>query len=557
MRVKDTQGGLTAMSVAGNHVVLLGWDMPEADVRALGILGFSISRLREEDGELIWMPGMKTFESVDPVPDPGVQVSSFRHPFQTFQWADYTVSPGKTYTYRIVARTGPPHQLGDGPSLPLKVTTQVTDQGKHAVFFNRGAIASQEYARRFQNQSPDIVGQAAFDWLSRGLVEGLEAFIGAAGHGSELHGAFFEFKNDRIYAALKSAKIRGATIRIIYDGDDQLEKNLEHLENSGIKSLTKARSNSGGFAHNKFLVLSNNGVAEEVWTGSTNLSQNGIFGHSNNAHIVRDATIAGQYRSYWDKLFADRTLKPTAIAVEAMNLAPPQPWDDETEVVFSPRRSLQALDWYAQIAGNPPRPLFATFAFGMDDRFVSIYDQADGVLRFALMEKKGNGKKFKIQAAQIDKLRQLPNVVVSVGNKVMLNNFDRWLSEIDRITDEAHVLYVHTKYMLIDPLGNDPVVLIGSANFSEASTNKNDENMLIIKGNKDVADIYIGEFMRLFSHYAFRESLTFKSAQGPAAVKRKFLKENVSWIDGEAPGRSYYAPGRDRALRRKYFSGQQ
>ena len=225
--------------------------------------------------------------------------------------------------------------------------------------------------------------------------------------------------------------------------------------------------------------------------------------------------------------------------------------------IFSPRRDLHALDWYAELAGGAQRALFTTFAFGMNERFVQVYDRHDAVLRFALMEKKGNGKTFKEQAAQIDRIRRRPNTVVSVGNKVDLNNFDRWLQEIDRIVAEAHVLYIHTKYMLIDPLGPQPIVIVGSANFSKASTDTNDENMLVIRGNQAIADIYLGEFMRLFSHYAFRESLKFKETLSAAsALKRKHLVETADWIDGDKPSAGYYQPGTDRALRRVYFSGQ-
>ncbi len=56
-----------------------------------------------------------------------------------------------------------------------------------------------------------------------------------------------------------------------------------------------------------------------------------------------------------------------------------------------------------------------------------------------------------------------------------------------------------------NPLGTNPLVVSGSANFSEASTTDNDENMLIIRGNPRVADIYLGEFMRLYRHFAFRD----------------------------------------------------
>jgi phosphatidylserine/phosphatidylglycerophosphate/cardiolipin synthase-like enzyme len=152
----------------------------------------------------------------------------------------------------------------------------------------------------------------------------------------------------------------------------------------------------------------------------------------------------------------------------------------------------------------------------------------------------------------VDRIRRRPNTTVAVGAHIEINAFDRWLAEVDRAVDEAHVLYVHTKYMLIDPLGADPVVVVGSANFSKASTDTNDENMLVIRGNREVADVYFGEFMRLFSHYAFRESLKFKGVTSPAqALKRKHLREDTSWI-----AEGYFKAGSDRFLRRRYFSGQ-
>jgi PLD-like domain len=312
---------------------------------------------------------MKTFETVEPNPEPGALVTSFRHPIQSFQWSDYTVSPDKAYTYRVIARTGTPTALADGPSVNLDVRTERVDLGKHAVFFNRGAIASQEYARRFFNMKPDEIGQPAFDWLSRGLVEGIEAFIAQAGAGDELRGAFFEFKNSRIYDALKAARKRGAKIKILYDGDTQRESNEEALEGKGLNAMVKARTRSGQFAHNKFLVLRRGGTSEEVLTGSTNLSQNGIFGHSNNVHIVRDPDIAEIYHQYWLTLDKDLTKGKTAKVNDVATPAPPQqPSSDEVVAVFSPRSTLDALDWYAKLAGDAERALFTTFAFGMSLR---------------------------------------------------------------------------------------------------------------------------------------------------------------------------------------------
>ena len=61
--------------------------------------------------------------------------------------------------------------------------------------------------------------------------------------------------------------------------------------------------------------------------------------------------------------------------------------------------------------------------------------------------------------------------------------------------------WIHTKFMLIDPLGPKPLTLTGSANWSVPSVTDNDENVLVIRGDKRVADIYFGEFMRLFAHH--------------------------------------------------------
>src|SRR5262249_18767715 len=59
----------------------------------------------------------------------------------------------------------------------------------------------------------------------------------------------------------------------------------------------------------------------------------------------------------------------------------------------------------------------------------------------------------------------------------------------------------------VDPLGDDPIVVTGTANFSAPSQCANDENMLVIRGNTRVADIYFGEFMRIFDHFIRATSL--------------------------------------------------
>jgi len=564
MRVQKTQGMVRGRAIAGNRVVALGWDMAKSEITRRDVLGFAIERTRRRDGEVAFLKGLKTFKSVTRDPGPGVKVSSRDHPFQGFQWCDWSVSPGESYSYRVVARTGTPRSLKDGPAVTFDVTAEKDDVGKHSVYFNRGAVASQAYADRFQNRPPDKIGQAAWDWLSHGLVEALERFLGQAGEGDEIHGAIFEFKHPRVYAALKAAKKRKVKIFVIYDGSTQGKANREALDDEGVfswlpeASHLRARLHSGRYAHNKFFVLSRGEVPREVWTGSTNLSTNGIFGHSNNAHVVRDQRVARAFKEYWNRLWEDPTRKDLAADDAEATPAPPNPWNAETTPIFSPQSDTSALEWYAQLPLEH-KPLFMTFAFGMNDLFVPIYERDDGVMRFALMEKKGNGRAIKEQAKVINRIRRLPNVVVAVGDAIDEDNaFDRWLAERTTVTTDVHVRFVHTKYMLVDPLGDDPVIVVGSANFSKASCDTNDENMLVIKGNRDLADIYFGEFMRLHVHYAYRESLHFPRRPGEEddyAAHRKYLVESSDWIEGEKPGQGYFDKGSPRAIRRAFFAG--
>lgn len=163
----------------------------------------------------------------------------------------------------------------------------------------------------------------------------------------------------------------------------------------------------------------------------------------------------------------------------------------------------------------------------------------------ALMEKATrpmeDGPQKTAEEQKIQNLRNVKENVFAIGDLIRVNTLDGWVKE--RLTGlNTNVRYVHNKFMLVDPLGNDPVVVCGSANFSEASTHSNDENMLVIRGNKRVADIYMGEYMRLFSHFSFRESLKWRSPNDPP----KPLRTDNWWADSFG--------NTERSARREYFS---
>ncbi|NEI06152.1 hypothetical protein GUK34_15115 [Rhizobium leguminosarum] len=559
MRKKVSSDGITVNAIGGSYVVLLGWTIDEP--KRAGLRGFAIRRTDFQEEEVYWMKGSKTFETVQPHPAPGEQFSSLSHPFQSFQWADYSAKPDRDYEYEIVALYGQPARLQRDGSVKVRVHTEAVAAQDHSVFFNRGSPATQEYARRFQNKLPSKAGPGAYEWLSRGLLESILAFIARAqGAGWSLKGAFYEFQWPAVLNEIAAAKDRGVEVSIIFDDIESetgpWEKNEKAISDAGLTQVCKQRQN-GKLMHNKFLVLSKDNAPQALLFGSTNLTENGIFGHANCVHIIEGAEPASTYLQYFEDLFDDPEITRGSgyeAANETLTPAPVQLGPQSDTPVFSPRPDLDALDWYADLAGKAQKGLFMTFAFGMHQSFADVFLKHDDILRMALMEKEWNGRNKEAQIEKIRRLQALPNVVIAVGNRIPLSGFDQWLGEMDRGSARVNVHWVHTKFMLVDPMSDDPIIVTGSANFSKASTDTNDENMVVIRGNRRVADIYLGEFFRLHSHYAFRQAVNIYLQKHPGAspedFERRFLIEDRDWTA------DYFTPGdrNARFARRVYFS---
>jgi phosphatidylserine/phosphatidylglycerophosphate/cardiolipin synthase-like enzyme len=547
MRIRKTQGRLTVKAVAGTYVVMLNMDLPEADCE--GLQGFAVHRTDHNEGEAYWLEGTKLFKSVPVDFLPGEKVSTNDHPIQGFTWSDYSAKPGYRYTYRVVAKYGEPGALTDGASVELNVKTEAEEDGVHDIYFNRGSAASQEYTRRFHDQSPNDVGQPAFTWLSRGLHEALISFTESATDNTwALRVAAYEFTEKSFLKALKEADERGVDVKIIYHARERVSEktsgagkttttqtghNRAAVAAMGIQALcTERLAAPQDISHNKFIVLLKDGQPKAVLTGSTNFSVGGIFGHSNVVHVVEDERTAKAFLRYWEQLLADpgkATLGPDLTADYTLPIAlPPK----KTTTVFSPRAETDALTYYTRLAAGAKEGLFMTFAFGMHESFQEVYKNGTAGIRFALMDKQVLPRKDKVKEEEerqkIITLRKKKENRFAIGADLQLNALEHWLAE-KRFNMNPNVKYLHTKYMLIDPLGDDPIVVTGSANFSNASCVDNDENMLVIRGDKRVADVYLGEFMRLYNHYAFRDWLKSELDKGHEVSVVEFLDETKTW----------------------------
>ena len=522
MRTSKTNQGLKVNAIAGTYVVTLGFDL--AKTKCKGLLGFSILR-SDENGVAKFLEGMKCFAETDPGFPAGAQYPTNKQPIQIFQWADYSAEPGKSYTYTVTALKGTPKKLKPFAACSVTVITESPEGGDQDIYFNRGTAASQEYERRFGDVAPDKVkDNKAFEWLSRGLYEAMTAFITSCKPGKHsLRIAAYEFNYEPLLQVISNTIKAGVDIQIIYDAKGEIPgvNNTALVNKFGLTShSTKRTSTPSAISHNKFIVKLDKNKPIAVWTGGTNFSDGGIFGHSNVAHVVEQAATAALYLQYWEQLKKDPDNKTLPTLVEGISSIPPLILPKGTSVLFSPRTSLDALKYYGDLALSAKDALFMTFAFGMNKTFKDVYRNSLAPFRLALLEKKTRPYRKTEEAAkladeqEIQELRNKPENIFSIGDFIRTNEFDGWVKE--RLTGlNGNVNYVHNKFMLIDPLSNDPIVIGGSANFSDASTNKNDENMLLVRGNKRVADIYFGEFVRLFSHFSFRESLKFRKPGNP------------------------------------------
>lgn len=557
MKNRKRANGVTVNAIAGTRVVFLGLDLAES--HHAGCLGFAIRRHDPVSGELTWLRGMKTFADTDPGVGPAGYVSTFAHPIQSFWWADYEVLPGHEYTYEVVPRYGTPAALTSGRSVSVTVTTEleITDASPHSVYFNRGAIASQEYARDFKDILPrNLTGEAqvaAYRYLSHGLVEALLAFIARAeGPGWALHGAVYEFNWLPVLKALGEAAERKAEVAIVYDAipgkTGPKAASTAKIQEAGIGALCTPRTH-GKIMHNKFLVLSKDGAPVAVWTGSTNISENGIFGHLNVGHAVEDPATAQKYLDYWTELAGDPLPAATKAWVDEHDPPPAaskRKWPAPLSTVFSPHDDDAILDRYAEVAGEAKEALCMTFAFGMNDLFKAVYRRKDATLRMALMEDYGTNQNRKTETPKIKALQKQANVVISLGGSIPANGFDGWVAESTGITN--NVQWVHTKFLLADPLSKSPTVITGSANFSGASVDTNDENMLVIRHDTRVADIYFTEYMRLFAHYGFREAVAIAVANHETFQPKHLKTSTAEWLP------PYFDADDDRDRRRRYFS---
>ncbi len=550
---------LTARAYANNTVVFLAW---QYDGEIPGCLGFRIIRTNVTTGRREVLPAWVGFTGQD---NPHWQHrDTGAWPVQKFTWRDLTPEPGITYTYEITPMfnnaAGDLTQplVADNTPANVLVTNSVQlihvfSRGLITACFTNGILSTQFLAHTLdqipggaEHQKSAFLdqvkqpGNALRLKMAGDVLPLMETLLDRAKNtpGSHLYAAIYELTDTELISRLKD----NAAVHLILtntgpdDAENKPARELLHASTIGEiidRDVHKLGSNIG---HNKFMVyVAPDGTPEAVFTGSTNWTPNGLCAQSNNALLIEDPTVAKAYYDYWFRLKADNALmgpvlrqadgtpgiSKKAMGVDGTNLT----------VWFSPNTALA----HRPSHGPSPEPVDIGEVF-------QLMEAADKVILFAVFEPGFSSvvsKALELQKTSATSEKPLlvrgvvstpaalpqpdqtnaPAAVLSKPNSAVTlvgagNLTDPIVVPATAIKDpvgafEKELLsagnaIVHDKIVVIDPLGTDPIVVTGSHNLGYKASYENDENLLIFRGNRELAIAYAVHVLDLYDHYRFR-----------------------------------------------------
>jgi phosphatidylserine/phosphatidylglycerophosphate/cardiolipin synthase-like enzyme len=568
MKASASNDGLTVRLIAGTHVVLIAIDL--AEEKRAGCLGFTIIKTTlTYKGAPIAAAQQKKYPLFtdlrfpkDPSDADGVPSTMDRSPLQGFRYGDYGAHPGETYQYQVIAQYGTWNHLQPGAIVQAQVTTEDQSSSNNSVFFNRGAAASLAYNREFNNIDPDkitdpVKQQQAYAWLSHGLEEAILAYVAQATDSTfGLHAAIYEFQKPNLLQGLQDAINRGVKVQVVYHHrranpkDDTWSKNDAAIHAKGLEGLAavckpRQANPKDAISHNKFVVLLKDNNPVSVWTGSTNWTDGAIYGQLNVGHAIYDPSTAAIYDQYWQELYADAAHIPLTAGNAALSpiVAPPAiPAGPSITPIFSPQSNENMLDLYALICSQA-KQLLVCAPFELAPQILDTFktNPPANTAHFIMIDK--DGSLGDAQSVRLIEGEADNEVSIAMTRPGPLHDFQNKLLA-GHESYHHNGVHIHSKIIVADPLSDDPIIVTGSANFSNGSTLKNDENSLIIRGNTHAADIYTTEFMRMFDHYRIRDN-----ENKPNAPKQVGLAEDDRW---SAP---FYDQTTKNPLIRQLFAG--
>jgi PLD-like domain len=558
---------LAAAAYCNGDDVFLAWTLPRTD----GCWGVAIWRdvkraSGETDADFIW--NYTGFEG-DPV-TPGEHRRSSEWPFQRYTWTDHGVGQGDRVSYTLTPLLKSAQGLAPDTDAaasvgPLLVTAHAT--GGIYAYFNRGLLLSQFMTRRL----PPHFTKADLVKLKKHLeheTDDLRAFLAgqlgarliellddAKQNGWHVYAALYELDDDalieRLQALGKKAHVvlaNGSKKKRGEDGNGRAAAEL-----TGVVDLTRRMLWSEGLGHNKFLVLAQSPTKPlAVWTGSTNWATTGLCTQLNNGIVIEDDALAAVYLQQWQLLRDDHLVDSHGLerhfgpALTAANDEPKKisAGSKHWTVWFTRTSAGQDLEAAMELINAAEEAiLFLMFEPGasglrqvVEARLSPASPHHDaglyihGVVNTLNPPKPGK----KPQTVTVDLVSR--GTDKSFGLKIVepegIHDLPGWATEVTRrdfILGQGGVIghaIVHSKVLVLDPFTR-PVVITGSHNFSLPASNANDENLLIVKGNKTVAERYAVNIMSAYQHYRWRAYVRECAEQGRSPWRG--LRKSADW----------------------------
>ena len=337
--------------------------------------------------------------------------------------------------------------------------------------------------------------------------------------------------------------------------EDADAENRANLKAAGVNVIDRILG-KGSIPHNKFMVLNQNGGPVAVLTGSTNWTSTGLCTQTNNTLVIESADVAKQYIAYWNQLKADvdaaegdqkKLQSPTLRASDHKN-------NDNSisshislgggvtvEVMFSPNTNhplasppketpndMQRV--FDLINGAKQAVLFLAFDPGnnsiLDAAGRALAKNPDLFVRGALTssQRASNFSAALHQGDEADQHDRAAGVTVvgepgkprKKGAKVPALPPDFRAVPAGAITkDDAFGAFeeelakfgfaiIHNKIVVIDPFSDNCTVITGSHNLGYRASHNNDENMVIVRGHRKLAEAYACHVLDIYDHYAWR-----------------------------------------------------
>lgn len=510
-------------------------------------------------------------------PQSGAHRPSTVWPFQRFWWADHSVNTGDRARYRVtpmIYESGVLHEQIDGQSnwTPwVELSGIVAD--KWSLYFNRGLVISQfmsRYLEDLRKREGLASRKETLAVFKKSLDEHelpIRRFLGgvlrermldllkeARQKRWHLFGALYELEDDELVGAIEKLGRRAHIV--LANGSIEKKKNETSAEarkrdqNSSARArLRKAKAevfdrfvSPGALGHNKFLVLANRDAkARAVWTGSTNWTKTGLCTQINNGLLVEHAAFAQEYMAQWERLRDAKSEFPKSL-IES-NSQPKQ---------VSVRKS-QAEIWFTRCAKKVDLAAINEVINGAKEGVLFLMFQpggagALGTVRTLLKKPGGRYIKGVVSTLPPDSVKDEDEVDVTVhgdeSHAVSLDvvqphgiktPFASWAATVMREEFLSNVGYaiVHSKVVVVDPF-TAPAVITGSHNFSTSASASNDENFVIVRGNRSLALAFGAHILSVYHHYRWLSFVNDmqKKGKNPTA----YLRETDAWQVNQLKG---------------------